>query len=333
MPMGRRRFVGCALAGTASAAWGAPAPAGRPAAGSPGPQAPARVSTVASVRPEDFPSLSAAVAEAVRLAGGMGFVRPGDSVLLKPAVNSARPYPATADPEVVHALARLVLEAGGRPWIGDRTMFLRSTAVALERTGMLAVARSLGIPCLALDDAETVVLRHPEASHWPGGAVRVYRPAAEADHVVGICTPRTHRLAGFTMAMKNLVGVVAGSARPAMHLGAGFPERLAEISLAVRTALVVLDGRQGFADGGPDQGALCRPGFIAAGADPLAVDAVGLAHLRLVGVNEVLAHGSIWSLPVMRRAAEAGVGAGSADRIRLVGVAPEAAARLRAQLA
>jgi uncharacterized protein (DUF362 family) len=334
MGLGRRGFLASAVLGTAGAAlpW-------RAAAGGPGRHAlpdeprPAPESTVAVVRAQDFPGLAAAVGEAIRLAGGLGFVGPGESVLLKPALNSARSYPATTDPELVLAVAGLVQARGGRPFVADRTMFLRSTRAALEKTGILEAARSAGIPCLALDHEETVALRHPLAVHWPGRAIEVYRPAAEADHVIDLCTPRTHRLGGFTMAMKNCVGLVAGSARPGMHLGPGFKERLAEISLVARPALVVLDGRLGFADGGPDEGDLCRPGFIAAGSDPLAVDAVGLAHLRLAGTNAAIGTGSIWQIPVMRRAAEIGVGAGSADRIRLVGLASPSEARLRQEMA
>lgn len=334
MGMGRRRFLASALLGTAGAAWGDRPPGGgwrRHAL--PDEPRPPLESAVAVVRPADFPGLAAAVGEAIRLAGGLDFVGPGQSVLLKPALNSGRPYPATTDPELVGILAELVRERGGRPFVADRTMFLRSTRSALEKTGMLEAARAAGMPCLALEEAEAVPLRHPLASHWPGRAVEIYRPAAEADHLINLCTPRTHRLGGFTMAMKNCVGLVAGSARPGMHLGSGFRERLAEISLLARPSLVVMDGRLGFADGGPDEGDLCRPGFIAAGSDPLAVDAVGLAHLRLAGTNATIGTGSIWSIPVMRRAAEIGVGVGSPDRIRLLGLPPPAEARLRRELA
>lgn len=84
--------------------------------------------------------------------------------------------------------------------------------------------------------------------------------------------------------------------------------------------------------GGPDQGELCHPGFIAASTDPVATDAVGLAHLRLVGTNDVIGKGSIWRIPMMRCAAEIGVGVGTTDGIKLVGIAPEAAARLRVEM-
>ncbi len=332
----RRRFLRAALAGTAFAALGGGC-ASRP----PGARthvladapAPPAESTVGVVRPEAFATLRDAVVEAIRLAGGLGFVRPGDRVLLKPAVNSGNPYPATTDPEVVSIVARLVQDAGGRPFVADRTMFLRSTAAAFEKTRILDAARDAGIPCLALDDDACVALAHPLAVHWPDRTVRVYRTAADADHVIDLCTPRTHKLAGFTMAMKNCVGIVAGSARMGMHLGSGFRDRIAEISAVLRPSLAVLDGRLGFADGGPDEGAVVRPGIVAAARDPLALDAVGLASLRLEGANDAIGRGSIWQIPVMRRAAEIGVGVADPGRIRIVGLPPDREARLRGQLA
>ncbi|MFY3746049.1 DUF362 domain-containing protein [Anaeromyxobacter sp. Red801] len=337
MAFGRRSFLGSALAGAAAvrraraAAGAAPPPGARRHALPDAPRPPAQ-STVAVVRTAAFGTLREALAEAVRLAGGLAFVRPGDRVLLKPAVNSGNRYPATTDAEVVALVAAMVREAGGHPLVADRTMFLRSTRTAFERTGILEAARAAGMPCLALDGAEEVTIEHPLAAHWSGARVRVYRAVAEADHVVDLCTPRTHALAGFTMGLKNLVGVVAGSARPGMHLGAGFVPRVAEIAAVVRPALTLLDGRLGFADGGPDEGDLVRPGLVAASTDPLALDALGVAALRLAGTNDAIGRGPVWSLPLLRRAAEIGVGVAEGARIRIAGLAAADEVALRARL-
>ena len=54
--------------------------------------------------------------------GGMGnFIRAGERVLLKPNMLSASPPErcVTTHPEVVRAAARLVLDSGGIPFIGD----------------------------------------------------------------------------------------------------------------------------------------------------------------------------------------------------------------------
>ena len=118
-----------------------------------------------------------------------------------------------------------------------------------------------------------------------------------------------------------------------MHLPWGLKERLAEINLVVRPSLIVMDGRQGFTDGGPDSGDLAHPGFIAAGSDPVAIDAIGLAHLRLEGANRAIGEGSVWAIPMMKRAVEIGLGVGGAQGIALVGIDSASEAALRAQLA
>jgi uncharacterized protein (DUF362 family) len=332
MTLSRRELLGAALVGgTGLMLRGCRRE--HPVAGDARPTAPPERSAVAIVRPSAYPSYAEAVAAALALAGGLGFVRPGQRVLLKPAVNSGRPYPATTDAETIAVLARAIQAAGGEPFIAERTMYRRSTATALRETGIRDAAADARIPCLALDDHPVAALHHPLATSWRESTIRVYRAVTEADHVVNLCTPRTHFLGDFTMALKNLVGVVDGEQRWAMHRGEQLRARLAEISLVVRPALVLMDGREGFADGGPDSGDLVRPDFLAVGTDPVAIDAVGLAFLRREGAGARIARGSIWELPTLARAAELGIGVASGERIDLVGAPPSLAAQLRRQMA
>lgn len=293
-----------------------------------------RSSRVAVLRSIDFASHREAVRAVVELAGGLDFIRPGQTVLLKPAVNSSNAYPATTDPETIWAVAEMVKEVGGEPFVADRTMFLRSTEDCFRETGISDAAAQAQIPCRPLDDDEAISVHHPLAESWGGNRIRVYAPVLAADHIVNLCTPRTHVLGDFTMAMKNNVGVVNTRSRLSMHFPPwGLKERLAEIPLVVRASLIVMDGRQGFADKGPDSGPLVQTGFMAAGTDPVAIDAVGLAQLRLQGANETISGQSIWNLSMMKRAAEIGLGAAGSADITLVGVDPEAETALRAQMA
>ena len=107
--------------------------------------------------------------------GGMGrFVSPGDRVLLKPNLLSASAPERciTTHPEVVRAVALRVTGAGGRPFIGD-SPGLDGFAGVAEKTGMAAVARELGIPCVELDEPFTLpmtegsVFRRVEVSKGP----------------------------------------------------------------------------------------------------------------------------------------------------------------------
>jgi hypothetical protein len=57
------------------------------------------------------------------------------------------------------------------------------------------------------------------------------------------------------------------------------------------------------------------------------------AHLRVEGTNDAIGRGSIWRIPVMRRAAEIGVGVGEARHIRIVGLPIGLEERLRVEMA
>jgi uncharacterized protein (DUF362 family) len=341
----RRRFLQTSLVAASALAAGSFAACGRSRLASAAPAeavgirhrlpdrpAPPAESRVAVVRSAEHPSHREALQGAIALSGGLGFIQPGQTVLLKPAVNSSSPYPATSDPETIWAVAELVKEAGGVPFVADRTMLLRSTETALQETGIRDAAEQAGIPCRALDDDDSISIPHPLAEHWPGNAIPIYASVAAADHIVNLCTPRTHKLGDLTMSMKNNVGVVNNGSRLRMHIPWGLKERLAEINLVVRPSLIVMDGRQGFTDGGPDSGDLAHPGFIAAGSDPVAIDAIGLAHLRLEGANQAIGEGSVWSIPMMKRAVEIGLGVSGERGILLAGTDPERQAALRAEL-
>ena len=332
--MNRRDLLELGIIGSFSVAFGGRAEEPRAPRTHVYPDAPAApaLSRVGWVHAVAYSSLARAVRAAIDAAGGLGFIAPGQTVMLNPATIRARPYPATADPEVALIVAQLVQEAGGTPFIADRTMFLRSTRSVFAKTGMLEAAQQLHIACVPLDDEPVARMHHPLATSWPRSAVPIYRAAAACDHLISLCTPRTHKLGDFTMALKNNVGLVAAGKRLRMHAGADFKKRLAEISLVARPSLVLLDGRLGFGDGGPDEGALVRPGFIAASRDPVAIDALGLAELRLAGCNDTLSRGSIWGLPLLRRAVELGLGAASAAHLEIAGATAEHEAQLRSQM-
>ena len=70
--------------------------------------------------------------------------------------------------------------------------------------------------------------------------------------------------------------------------------------------------------GGPAQGEKVRAEVMLASTDRIAIDAVGIAILRRLGTTETVAAGSIWSQAQIRRAADLGLGAVSADAVELV---------------
>ena len=262
-----------------------------------------------------------AVHEVLEPLGGIGrFVRPGASVLLKPNLLAGHPpeRAVTTHPELVRAVARAAQDAGGTVAIGDSPGVGKLPAVA-AKAGIAAVADELGVPLCAFADPADV-------ARPPGARFRqlpLAQPALEADVVINLPKIKTHQQMFLTLAVKNLFGCVVGKQKIAWHLSAGrdellFARVLVEVCHAVSPALSIADGVIGMEGTGPTHGAPRRFGFLAAGADPFALDT---ALTWLLGFRPERSP----VLAAARQAREDGLAVGETDlaRIELCGCDPD----------
>jgi uncharacterized protein (DUF362 family) len=267
--------------------------------------------------------------EAVRtVLGGFDLsVLAGSTVALKANFNSADPFPASTHPETLEEVCSAILaERPSRLTLAERSGG-GSTREVLEWAGVPALARDLGFSVTVLDELERPGWQEIEAPglHWSRGFF-LANAFARADHVIQTCCLKTHRYGGhFTLSLKNGVGCIARKVPGVnfdfmneLHTSPHQRLMIAEINRFFRTDIIVLDATEGFASGGPDKGKVIRPGVVLAGKDRVAIDAVGVALLRAFGTVPDVADGKIFELEQIARAAELGVGIGSADAIRLV---------------
>ena len=143
------------------------------------------------------------------------------------------------------------------------------------------------------------------------------------------------------MSLKNSVGLLAkkvpGGHYDYMYELHGSPfQRLmiGEINRFYAVDFVVMDAAKAFVSGGPDRGAGVEPGLMLAGKDRVALDAAGVAILREFGASSLMKK-PVFQLDQIRRAAELGVGTGSASAMELVPLDEQsrgAADRIRAIL-
>jgi uncharacterized protein (DUF362 family) len=279
------------------------------------------------------PSMADATRAAVRLAGGLDFIQPGQTVLVKPNICCPSPHPATTSPEVLSAVLELVrAQKPGRLIVGDQTFYVQSTAANLRRAGLEAAVRAHGAEFVAFDDLPRRHLRPVAARHWPDG-YRVPALLAELNHVVNLACVKTHFLARYTMAMKNVIGVIDADSRRYYHRirteqgYEAFAALIAEMSLAIRPSLNILDGTAAFVLGGPSDGRVVQSRLVVASRDMLATDVAGLAVLRHHGTEAVIQDHSPWTQPKIRYGMALGLGAtgpGEVD-VRSEGVAEIAA--------
>lgn len=259
----------------------------------------------------------------------------GQRVFIKPNFNSADPAPGSTHPEVLNALILKLQEMGAAHiTLGDRSG-MGDTRQVMQRLGVFDLASRLGVETLVLDElpAEGWTLFNLPGSHWAYG-FPFARPCLESGAVVQACCLKTHRYGGhFTLSLKNSVGLVAKripgqdyNYMTELHNSPDQRLMIAEINLAYQPALVVLDGVEAFVSGGPDKGELVRPGVMLASADRVAIDAVGVAILRLYGTTPEVSRGPVFGQEQLARAAELGLGAASPNQIEILTADPESAA-------
>lgn len=243
-------------------------------------------SQVAIIRCPDYQEerVHEALSQALELLGGIGhFVRPGQRVLIKPNLLSAKPpdLAVTTHPTVVKAAIQLVREAGGVPLVGDSPAVGSLYRVA-ERAGILKVIQETGA---RLEPFEESV----EVAPLPGSIFKkleVAREAIEADVILNVPKLKTHSQMLLTLGVKNLFGCVVGKRKAQWHLMAGverdaFATMLVELYQVLKPTLTIVDGVVGMEGDGPGNGNPRALGLIFAGADAVALDRVISEVLRI----------------------------------------------------
>jgi len=264
------------------------------------------------------------VGRALRLWGNAALG--GKHVVVKPNFNSADPFPGSTHPETLEMLLEWLGASGAsRVTVADRSG-MGNTREVMTAKGIFSQGTRLGYETRVLDElpAQDWVAHPLPEGHWRRG-VLFPRLLTEAEVVVSTCCLKTHRFGGhFTLSLKNSVGAVAKygpggyNYMSELHGSPAQRKMIAEINLLYRPALVLLDGMEAFVGGGPESGERATPQVIIVGSDRVAVDAVGVAVLRLHGARGAVAAGRIFGQEQIARAVEIGLGVRRPDSIDLV---------------
>jgi uncharacterized protein (DUF362 family) len=253
----------------------------------------------------------------------------GKAVVLKPNFNTADPAPGSTHIDTLRALILSLKEMGATKIIvAERSGPGDTTRNVMEKKGIFGLAKEIGFAIINLEEASPAdwILTIPKDSHWKNGFLfpRIY---AEAESIVQTCCLKTHQFGGhFTLSLKLAVGMVPGglgkeggySYMGELHQSPYQRQMIAEISTAFKPDLIVLDGVEAFVDGGPHKGTRKEAGVILAGSDRIAIDAVGVAILRLLGTTPEVSKGKIFEQDQIKRAVELGFGVKSAGQIQIV---------------
>ena len=236
-------------------------------------QAPA---TVACVRVANSDEVLDRAAALLSLLGGLEqFVKPGDTVFLKP--NFVAPFAhAVTDFNLVRHVVNAVKACGGKPILGESSGFEFDTAKTLQVVGAYDLAASLQIPLLNLDTEPFKTL----PGSLPFGELRVAQIVYDADVFINLPKLKQHSLTAMTGALKNLFGVLHRDTRRRMHAW-NVHKGIALINQVIQPQLTLIDGIVTLTRAVYGQAETL--GVLLGGTDSLALDRFGC---RLLGLDE-----------------------------------------------
>lgn len=268
------------------------------------------MSKVSIVHCPDYSDTKRALAEALDLLGGLeNIIQSGDRVLIKPNILSASPpeRAATTHPSVVASMCEFVLQAGGKPIVGDGAGISRpgATAKALKASGIEEAAIRAGAKVVNFETAGFTLVDVPDPLQFQ--KLYIANPILEANIVISLPKLKTHELTYYTGAVKNFFGVLPLKCRKEIHLLGKrdlFGEAVADIYSIVRPSFAVMDGVIGMEGNRPSHGKPINSGVILASQDCISLDIVaaeliGFDPLKIPTTAGVLKKGFANQCPVI----------------------------------
>jgi len=265
--------------------------------------APAGLPHLAAVEGE---SPAAITKEAIAMLGGMKtFVGKGDKVVIKPNIGWDRTpeMAACTNPEVVRTLVELVLEAGAKKAVViDNTT--NQAKRCYVRSGIQEAVKQAGGDMLFVDDyrIKKMSIQGAWIKDW-----EILLDVIEADKIINVPIAKHQSLCRLTLGMKNWLGATGG-ARNQFHQA--LDKAVVDLAAFFKPRLTVLDAYRILVRNGPQGGRVSDTELrktVVAGADPVAVDAMG-ASLFAVAPRE---------LPYLGLARDRGLGEFELGKVRL----------------
>ena len=229
-------------------------------------------------------ALKAVLLPQIKERGGVN----GKTVMLKPNLLAWRRADdiACVHPEVIVKTAEIFLEEGAAKIAILENPAVQTVPAILQSMGILDRLKAMGVYCETFknycrQETEEKVRFHD---------LEIASEFKEYDFVCDICKVKTHAMMTLTLCVKNLFGLVNGSARLGWHLAVGrdfeqFADLLLDLYLRVKPDFNIADGLICMEGNGPGSGNPAQRNFFAGGIDSLALDR---SVAELMGVNDLL---------------------------------------------
>lgn len=270
--------------------------------------------SVAIVRCQEYQidKVSRSISDLLELLGGMDcFIRPGDNVLLKPNMLSAKPPESgiITHPIILEAIIQHVQQAGGEVRMGDSPSgVVKGLSGYWEKTGYGELAKRYGVHLCNFEKEGTVKKK------MGGRTYHIAKSVLEADVVINVPKLKTHGLTLYTGAIKNLYGTLPGFQKANFHKHFPNPTHfgrvVADLYACIKPTLNIMDAIVCMEGNGPSTGERKKAGLILASTDGVALDSVAS---QIIGFRED-------EVDIIRFASESFYGISALNRIKILGV-------------
>ncbi len=270
-------------------------------------------SKVAIVRCESYDEdrVYRAVKRGIDLLGGVkAFLKPGESIVLKPnVVYGFNPDKCiTTNPVLFKGVARVFKEGEALIYYGDSPAFGRPIS-QLRKAMITSVADELGIKLADFEKGREIRFREsPFIKKFI-----IAKGALDNDGLISISKMKTHRFLHITGAVKNQFGCVPGMLKPEFHVKLSnpydFARMLVVLNLLLNIRLFVMDGITAMDGSGPRTGKPVQMNVLLFSRDPVALDAV---MCRIIDLDPEL-------VPTITAGKEYGLGTYYKSEIEILG--------------
>jgi uncharacterized protein (DUF362 family) len=211
----------------------------------------------------------------------------GKHILLKP--NLVEPHLGkghiNTHPLIIQGAAEAFYSLGaGKVILGEGPGHIRDTQRVVEEAGYKDILRSSKLSFINLNDDRVITV--PNMGKKTDLKTLTFpETAKKVDWIVSVAKMKTHHLAGVTLSMKNLFGVMPGNfygwPKNVLHF-AGIHEAVFDINSTLKPHFAIIDGIVGMEGDGPIMGTPKKLGVIILGRNLPAVDAT---TARIMGIN------------------------------------------------
>ena len=251
-----------------------------------------------------------AVKDAIAAVGGFPDLM-GKTVVIRPNCIPTDGPPYNTNPDVIKAIIQAVKAASsGAPksiTVCDDAYSNPGGLVQMMQTnGIAKAATDEGATAVDMYNSGTTTVNPTGATQWTSG-ITFYNMMLDADYVINAPVCKSHSYAGFTMAMKGWYGNQTNyrNTHPT-----NLSSALAELHLAKKEDIVVIDATKTLLNGGPFKASgdvVASSGIVVASTDAIAADVTGLCIMKyyikqMNATNSQITNQTVWKQGVIARA-------------------------------